>query len=175
MSRFDNPPDDEEEFGPSRTETKKAVERLQALGERLGTMRPDQLNKLPITERLRVALDELKRLKAFEAIRRHKQYIGKLMREEDEEAILNALNPWQSPALNRQLELLCERLLAQGDTMLGEVLQRFPAAERHTLRQHVRGAQKEAADLLENPLPADSELPARKKLMIYLREVAILG
>jgi ribosome-associated protein len=151
------------------------MERLQALGERLGEMKAEQLDKLPITERLRVALDELKRLKNFEALRRHKQFIGKLMREEDEEAILAALNPWQNPALTRQLELLCERLLAQGDTMLGEVLQRFPAAERHTLRQHVRAAQKEAAELLETPAPDDGEPAARKKLMLYLREVAALA
>jgi len=174
MSYYDSN-DDDEDFGPSRTETKKAMERLQALGERLGGLRPEQLDKLPISERLRVSLDELRRLKAFEAIRRHKQYIGKLMREEDEEAILNALNPWQSPALNRQLELLCERLLAQGDAMLGEVLHRFPAAERHTLRQHVRAARKEADEAPDQPLAADAELPFRKKLMIYLREVAALS
>lgn len=177
MSRFNREPEElEEDFGPSKTETKKAMERLQALGERLGAMKPEQLDKLPLTERLRVALDELKRLKAHEAVRRHKQFIGKLMREEDEEAILNALNPLQNPTLVRQIELLVERLLAQGDAMLGEVLHRFPAAERHTLRQHVRAAQKEANDLLEKGVDVvEAERPLRRKLSTYLREVAALG
>lgn len=180
MSRFNRKrgeiEEEVEDFGPTKTETKKAMDRLQALGERLAGLSSNQLKKLPITERLQVALEELNRLKAFEAIRRQKQFIGKLMRDEDEEAILNALNPMQSPTLVRQIELLADRLLAQGDTMLGEVLHRFPAAERHTLRQHMRAAQKEVQDLLDKGQdPAEAELPARKKLSLYLREVAALS
>lgn len=174
MPRYDDF-DEDDDLLASRTETKKAMERLQALGERLAGLKPEQRKKLPITDRLHVALDELSRLKAFEAIRRHKQYIGKLMREEDEAAILAALNPWQNPSLNRQIDLLCNRLLAQGDTVVGEVLHRFPAAERHTLRQHVRAAQKEASLLEPDATPDESALPARKKLMLYLREVAAIS
>jgi ribosome-associated protein len=166
---------DDEDLGLSKSETKKAMDRLQALGERLAELGPRQLDKLPITDRLRVALDELKRLKAHEAIRRQKQFIGKLMREENEEAILTAINPWQNPALSRQIDMLADRLVTQGDIVVGEILQRFPAAERHTLRQHVRAAQKEAALILEKELPEETENVAKKKLGIYLREVAALS
>ena len=96
--------DDLDEFddsGPSKTEQKKAMERLQALGERLAGLGTQKLKKMPISETLFLALEELKRLKAHEAVRRQKQYIGKLMREENEEAILNVLNPLANPLLNK--------------------------------------------------------------------------
>lgn len=169
--------DSEDDSGLSKTEQKKAMERLQALGERLATLNLGQLKKMPVSETLFGALQELRRLKAHEAVRRQKQYIGKLMRDEDEEALLNALNPLASPTLNKQLELLIDRLLNQGDPAINDVVRRYPAAERHTLRQHVRAALKEATALAAGPAekPADAEKPARKKLLMYLREVAALA
>ena len=120
---------------------------------------------------------ELKRLKSHEAVRRHKQYIGKLMRDENEEAILNVLNPLANPTLNRQMEVLMERLLTQGDPAINDAVRRYPAAERHTLRQHVRAALKEQQVQAELPpeQQAEAEHPARKKLLTYLREIAALA
>lgn len=169
--------DDFDDSGLSKTEQKKAMERLQALGERLGELRSERLKKMPISETLYVALEELKKLKAHEAVRRHKQYIGKLMRDENEEAILNALNPLTNPALNRQMGLLTERLLTQGDPAINDAVRRYPAAERHTLRQHVRAALKEQitiAELAEDQ-QASADRPARRKLQVYLREVVAIG
>lgn len=176
--------DDFDDAGLSKTEQKKAMERLQALGERLGALSTARLKKMPISETLFVALEELKRLKAHEAVRRHKQYIGKLMRSEDEDAILNVLNPLANPMLNRQMEMLVERLLTQGDPAINDAVRRYPAAERHTLRQHVRAALKEQQTLAEqmdaprkadDTPPAEPERPARKKLLTYLREIAALA
>lgn len=169
--------DSDDDTGLSKTEQKKAMERLQALGERLATLNLEQLKKMPISETLFGALAELKRLKAHEALRRQKQYIGKLMRDEDEEAILNVLNPLANPTLNKQLELLIDRLLNQGDPAINDVVRRYPAAERHTLRQHVRAALKEVAAIAEmaEDEQATAEKPARKKLLMYLREIAALA
>lgn len=168
--------DDLDDFGPSKSDQKKSMERLQALGERLAEQREDQLRKLPLDEVLLAALLELKRLKAHEAIRRQKQFIGKLMRHADEEALLNALNPLRNPALLRQLDLILERLMQQGDEALSEVLTRFPAAERHTLRQHVRLARKEREREQETGVTAaNPETTARHKLWLYLRELAALA
>lgn len=169
--------DDDDDIGLSKTEQKKAMERLQALGERLGTLSTAKLKKMPISETLFVALEDLKRLKSHEAVRRHKQYIGKLMRDENEEAILNILNPLANPTLNKQMELLIDRLLNQGDPAINEAVRRYAAAERHTLRQHVRAALKEANEFNELPeeKKAEAEKPARKKLLMYLREIAALN
>ncbi|MES2917739.1 MAG: ribosome biogenesis factor YjgA [Pseudomonadota bacterium] len=168
---------DDDDLYHSKTEQKKAMERLQALGERLGALPNDQLRKMPVSDTLMTALLELKRLKAHEAVRRHKQYIGKLMRDEDEEAILNILNPMTSPTLNKQLELLIDRILNQGDPAINDVVRRYPAAERHTLRQHVRATLKEANELAEKPAEQQeaAERPARRKLLMYLREIAALA
>lgn len=170
--------DDIEEFddsGVSKTEQKKAMERLQALGERLAGLRIERLRKMPITETLLSALQELKQLKAHEAVRRHKQYIGKLMRNENEEAILNALNPLSNPVLNRQMDLLVERLLSQGDPAINEAVRQYPAAERHTLRQHVRAALKEQQNPPVQTNEEENPLPARHKLLIYLRQIAAIS
>lgn len=168
---------DDFEEGLSKTEQKKAMERLQALGERLAELPLNRLKKMPISETLLSALEELKRLKAMEAIRRQKQFIGKLMRDENEEAILNVLNPLANPALNRQMELLVERLLSQGDPAINDAVRKYPAAERHTLRQHVRAALKEEQTFAE--LAADKQATfdkaSRRKLLTYLREVAAIG
>ncbi|MFN3586118.1 MAG: ribosome biogenesis factor YjgA [Moraxellaceae bacterium] len=168
--------EDFEDYGPSKTEQKKAMERLQALGERLAGLPASQLKKLPLSERLQAALDELARLKSHEAVRRQKQFIGKLMRDENEEAILAALNPLANPALNRQMDVLLERLLQQGDAAINDTVRRFAAAERHTLRQYVRSALKEQLTLSELPAEqqATADTPARHKLLTYLREIVAL-
>lgn len=169
------PADDEDDFGPSKSDQKKSMDRLQSLGERLGEMREDQLRKLPLDDALLIALIELKRLKAHEAVRRQKQYIGKLMRHVDETALLNALNPLRNPALQRQLDLLLERLLQQGDTLIGEAMARFPDADRHTLRQLVRVARKEAETLPAETPVSETARPARHKLWLHLRQLAALA
>lgn len=168
---------DDFEEGLSKTEQKKAMERLQALGERLAELRTERLKKMPITEGLFVALEDLKRLKSMEAVRRQKQYIGKLMRDENEEAILNILNPLANPAINRQMEVLVERLLTQGDPAINDAVRKYPAAERHTLRQYVRAALKEQQLISEMPeeQQAAADKVARRKLLTYLREIAAIG
>lgn len=177
MSGYFNPQDNDEDFGPSKTDQKRSSDRLQALGERLAAMSESQLSKLPIDEALLKALLDMKRIKAHEAIRRQRQFIGKLMRQVDETALLNALNPLRNPALQRQLDLLLARLIAQGDEMLGEVMSRFPDADRHTLRTLVRLARKEAANAEATGSLEINETtrPARHKLWIYLRELAALS
>lgn len=177
MSGYFNPQDNDEDFGPSKTDQKRSSDRLQALGERLAAMSESQLSKLPIDEALLKALLDMKRIKAHEAIRRQRQFIGKLMRQVDETALLNALNPLRNPALQRQLDLLLARLIAQGDEMLGEVMSRFPDADRHTLRTLVRLARKEAANAEAAGSLEINETtrPARHKLWIYLRELAALS
>lgn len=170
------PQDDfDDDYGPSKSDQKKSMDRLQSLGERLAEMREDQLRKLPLEESLLNALLELKRLRAHEAVRRQKQFIGKLMRHADEAALLNALNPLRNPALQRQLDMLLDRLMQQGDELLGEVMSRFPDVDRHTLRQLVRVARKEATVVAPEIEFSEATHPARHKLWIYLRELAALS
>lgn len=168
--------DDFEDRGLSKTEQKKAMDRLQALGERLADLRVERLKKMPVSENLIIAISDLKKLKNFEAIRRQKQFIGKIMRDEDEAAILDVLNPLTNPTITRQLHVLLEKMLEQGDSAINDVVRRYPTAERHTLRQHVRSTLKEKQLIEEKPEAtwAEAPRPARQKLMTYLCEVAAL-
>lgn len=162
----------EEDFDPdfvSKSEQKRAMERLQAVGEQLAALPLSQLRKLPLSETLMDALRQLPALKSHEAVRRHKQLIGKLMRHEDEAAILQALNRHQQPNLDKQLDIWITRLVQHGDPAIADFVRNHSAAERHTLRQLVR-ATRHAQD--HDP---ESLERTRARLATYLREVVTLS
>jgi ribosome-associated protein len=161
----------EHEYDPnfvSKSQQKKAMDRLQAIGEQLAELSANQLKKLPISEELREALLFLSTLKSNEAKRRHKQLIGKLMRHENEDALLQALNQRQQPNLERQLSLWVERLMTQGENAVNEAVRQYPAAERHPMRQALRAALYEQE---HNP----TETKAKQRLFTYLREAVLLS
>lgn len=72
---------------PSKSEKKRRQHALQQLGEALIPLGDDLLDELPLSERLREAINDVRRMKSHEAIRRQKQYIGRLMRDVDPEPI----------------------------------------------------------------------------------------
>ena len=71
------------ETKPSKSERKRQQLELQALGEQLIGLDDELLDQLALGERLREAIDDVRRMTAHEALRRQKQYIGKLMRGVD--------------------------------------------------------------------------------------------
>ena len=76
---------------PSKSARKRAYLALQKLGEELITLRESDLQAMPLDEELRDAVLEARRIKAHGALRRQKQYIGKLMGRIDPEPIRAAL------------------------------------------------------------------------------------
>lgn len=60
---------------------------LQGLGEQLIGLGEDLLAGLELPDRLRDAIDDARRMKSREALRRQKQFIGRLMREVDPQPI----------------------------------------------------------------------------------------
>lgn len=125
---------------PSKSEQKRAMTRLQDVGEALASLPDSRIKRLPAGETLIDAILELKRLQGHEAIRRHKQYIGKLMRSEDLSVLMAALEH-RDARLKRVVDQWQERLLTQGDLAIQELARQFPEANRHTLRQYVRACQ----------------------------------
>lgn len=83
--------DDEALLPPSKSSRKRAAHAAQKLGERLVAMREPELAQLPLSDGLREALAEARRLTSRSARARQHQYIGKLMRGEDIAAIEAAL------------------------------------------------------------------------------------
>ena len=80
-----------DESKPSKSARKREYLALQKLGEDLITLRESELLSIPLDEDLLEAVQEARRIKAHGALRRQKQYIGKLMRHVDPEPINAAL------------------------------------------------------------------------------------
>jgi len=77
---------------PSKSARKRAYLALQKLGEELISLREAELLSMPLDEDLLEAIMEARTIKAHGALRRQKQYIGKLMGAlDDPEPIREAL------------------------------------------------------------------------------------
>lgn len=139
--------EEEEIIWVSKTEMKNDMEELQKLGEELVVLRPSALDKFPLTDDLREAINDAQRFKN-EAKRRQLQYIGKLMRNLDPEPIQAALDKFrnkhsQATAELHKIEQLRDKLIEQGDSVLNEILQAYPQADRQRLRQLYLQANRE--------------------------------
>lgn len=154
MSEHHLPPDsteahDEEEFGPSKSQVKREAHAAQALGVGLAELDADTLNHLPISDRLRDGVEQLKATRSRGAAKRQRQYIGRLMREEDVEAIdaaLKRLDP-HSPE-NQRLQMQAEAwrdALIEDLEAITRFIDSYPAVDVQHLRQLQRGARAEAA------------------------------
>ncbi|HWT20746.1 MAG TPA: ribosome biogenesis factor YjgA, partial [Variovorax sp.] len=71
----------------SRTDLKRESAELQKLGEELLGLRAGLFDALPLDEKLVDAVAEAKRITNFEGKRRQMQFIGKLMRKLEPEAL----------------------------------------------------------------------------------------
>jgi ribosome-associated protein len=137
--------------GPSRTELKRESTELQELGTQLLTLRADLMADLPLTDKLKDALAEAKRITNFEGKRRQMQFIGKQMRLQEPEvlqAVRDALEIQRlGSAKDTQALHLAEawrdRLIAD-DTAVGEWIAQYPQTDTQQLRALVRQARKDA-------------------------------
>src|SRR4051794_20270543 len=80
----------------SKTRRKTAMLDLQALGEELIGLSEDRLSKLNLPENLLLAIEEAKRIHQHGALKRQRQYIGKLMRRVDAAPIRATLDGWRN-------------------------------------------------------------------------------
>lgn len=134
-------------IAPSRNELKKTMQDLQELGEAVASLPVDRLDKLKLDERLRDAIDELRRTKSFEGKRRQVQYIGKLMKHENPEPLREAVASYRVGSATdtlalHQAEYWRDQLLA-GDDALANWVKEYPATDVQQMRSLVRAARKE--------------------------------
>ncbi len=165
---YDYEYDEEEDLGPSKSEIKREMLALQALGERLVGMGPKEWPKFPLTPELADALDESRRIKSHVAMRRHIRRVGKLLRQADLVGIQALFEQIDNRHLadNRRfhsLERWRTRLVEEGDSAVEELIQECPFADRQHLRQLIRQAQKEQAE--------DRPQAASRKIFKYLRDL----
>lgn len=156
----------------SKSQIKREFLALQDMGARLAEMKPELLARLPLNDTLRKALAESAKHTKHIARKRHNQYLGKLLRSHDIDAIQQVLDQFDTSTReynNRfhQLERWRDRLIDEGDDALQELMLEYPDIDSQHIRGLVRHAQHERAR--EKP-PA-----AARKLFRYLREIAELN
>ncbi|ARU55960.1 hypothetical protein OLMES_1886 [Oleiphilus messinensis] len=144
---FESGQDWEDEEFISKSQVKREMVALQKLGERLVAMKSSALNEVPMSEELRAAIDHAQAINAKEAKRRQLQFIGKLMRREDADAISASIEQFDtsSERYARELHLLenwRERLLTDNKA-LTEFLNEYPQVDIQALRNLIRAAQKD--------------------------------
>jgi ribosome-associated protein len=174
MANFDdlNPLEDDD-LPPSKSSIKREAERLKKIGERLLELNDVQLGSFALSERAALAISEGKRIKSWEGLRRHKQYIGKVLREEDTQSIEARLSEIENAhTLNtrafHELETLRDKLISGDNKTIGEAIERFPGIDTQKLRLLVRNAKKEQqanTNAPEKPAVAQS-----RKLFRFLRD-----
>lgn len=131
----------------NKSQIKRDMMALRALGKRMRVLSATQLEALPIGDQLRQELIKGKNFKK-EALRRHLIFIEKLMRTEDAEAIAAALDlldkPHQVEVNNfHEVEQWRDRLIAGDNALLEELLARFEGMDRQHIRQLLRNVAKE--------------------------------
>ena len=135
----------------SRTDLKRESTELQKVGEDLLTLRADLMARLDLSEKLKDAVVEAKRITNFEGKRRQMQYIGKMMRRLDPatlETVRTTLHEQNNGSAQENLvlhlaETWRDRLVADEDAF-GEWISQYPDTDSQQLRALTRQARKDA-------------------------------
>ncbi|OIQ95307.1 hypothetical protein GALL_226820 [mine drainage metagenome] len=151
----------------SKTKLKAEADAQQALGVRLSELSKDKLSKLNLPEALLIAVLDTKKITANGAIRRHRQYLGRLMRDIDTAPIIEQLARWDGKhtaenAYFHGLERWRDRMIADSN-VLSEFIALYPQTDIQQLRTLIRNAQKE---LTANKPPKSS-----REIFKLLREI----
>jgi|TARA_B100000768_G_C11243689_1_gene360766 ribosome-associated protein len=158
----------------SKTARKREAERLQLVGRKLTEMKPDVLATIQLSAELHEAIATHQRISSREGGRRQLQFIGKLMRKIDTEALEKQIADLEGRSNDartffHQLEQWRDRLVEQPDTMK-DFIDQYPQVDRQQFRQVVV---KAAGSKPNNVEPAnEAHKRALKLLFKFLRDSA---
>ena len=132
---------------PNKTQLKREMKALHQLGKTLVALAPSRFPEVTLSNRMRDAILEAKRLKKS-ALQRQLRFIASIMHEEDVELIQRqlkqiALPQQQETEKFHQLETWRDALLSGDNQLMNELVDTLQADRQH-LRQLVRNANKEA-------------------------------
>ena len=166
-TELSNEPISDADLPPSKTKLKAEADAQQALGVRLSELPKDKLFKLNLPEDVVTAILDTKKITANGAIRRHRQYLGRLMREVDTAPITEQLARWEGKhtaenAYFHGLERWRDRLINDTNA-LSEFMALHPVTDSQQLRTLIRNAQKEQA--------ADKPPKSSREIFRLLREI----
>jgi len=152
---------------PSKSQLKREMLALQRLGEALIELPEHELSAIPLPEKLREAVEFARSLSKRGALYRQKQYIGKLMREVDREAVERAVASTDERRLAEarqfhDVESWRDRIVAEGEPGVDAFLMNHSQADRQRMRALLRQIRRARAE--------DESKRARRALFRYLRE-----
>lgn len=160
--------DDQEEFEfVSKTQLKRLAHEAQELGARLVDLPAKSLKQIELPEDLRDAVMQARDIKSHIARKRQIQYIGKLMRDIDTAPIANALARFDERHHGQVAEFHAvehwrDRLLADTDQALSELIEAHPAIDIQHIRQLIRNSLRE--------IKAQKPPKSKRQLFQYLKE-----
>ena len=169
MSDYDEPFEDDIEW-VSKSEIKREMHKLQELGERLLKVKKGDLKEFPLNDEMLAAIEEASRIKSHEAMRRHLQYIGKLVRNHDIDEIQKQFDKRDPSSdlylrVQNQSEQWRERLIRDSKAE-GDWFTQFPETDRQPFRALIRAAKKEQPAESDGPIVSGKN---GKKLLQWVR------
>jgi ribosome-associated protein len=161
--------DDSAEEWISKSQRKRDCDRLQSISDQLLKLKPEDIALIDLPNELKDALNEAHHIHSNSALKRQRQYLGKIMRACDSEKIEQQLNAVihrndTNTAQFKKIEKWRDRLLDNDRQILGEIILQLPDLDRHHVHNLVRQAAREAA--------AEKPPSASRKLFKYLREIS---
>ena len=125
----------------SKSQLKRESHAMQDLGKRLATLTVDQLARIPLDDQLLEAIALARRIQnKRSALKRHYQFLGKLLRARDTDPIIAALTEFDQASqlsiqLHHRAERWRDRVIDQGNDAIEALLQEIENADRQKLRQ----------------------------------------
>ena len=138
----------DEPLGPSRSQQRREALDILKLAETLAALSEAELARVPLDDNLREEVRRTRAVTSHIASKRQNQFLAKQMRKLDEEAVeairyalsIDREKAHRETAAMHRIETWRERLLAEGDEALAELLVLHADADRQRLRQLVRNA-----------------------------------
>jgi len=134
---------------PNKTQLKRDMAALFELGEKMSELTVMQLSTLELPENIHKAVIEVAGMPHKGARKRLLKFIAGQLHKIDVEPIVEKLARLENKSAHAVrehhiVERWRDRLMAEGNDALTELLDEYPDADRQHLRQLLRNAQKEA-------------------------------
>ncbi|WP_426688140.1 ribosome biogenesis factor YjgA [Rhodanobacter ginsengiterrae] len=142
---------DEADYGPSRTQQRRDALAVLVLAQQLVDLQPSRLARIPLPDDVRHEIDVTRRTPSHGAKKRQLAFLAKVMRRYDEEDFAavraelgeNREKQRQETAAMHRLESMRDRLIAEDESALSELIAEHPQVDRQHLRSLVRQARVE--------------------------------
>ena len=133
---------------PSKSERKRAAQAVLDMAKQLVEMGDKLFNSLSLDEEVRQAAALAKSIRAHGGRKRQIQYLAKLLRQSDIDALQQQLDQIDARAQNsarafHQVERWRDRLIEEGDAAIAALIDGKPDVDRQQLRQLIRNARLE--------------------------------